>query len=201
MPIDRIKRYSTLAAMQAAPRRMSASTTAPGVELAFVDGVGLFVRDKDNTTWSVPAAGGLSSGAVIAAYKEVAITSAELLALRATPKTLVAAPGAGLMLEFVSLALFLDYNSAAYVESTANLAVRYTGTTGTIVSQAIEATGFADATGDIATMGLPKVDPIALKAACENQALVLHNTGAGEWTTGNSPIRAKISYAIHVTGF
>lgn len=131
---------------------------------------------------------------------EVAITAAQALTLRATPKLLVAAPGAGLYLEFVSLELFLDYGGTAYTESAANLVVRFTGTTGTIVSQAIEATGFADATGDTATNGLPKIDAISAKAACENQGLYLHNTGAGEWAnSGNSPLRAKIIYRIHKT--
>lgn len=201
MPIDRIKRYSTLALLQAAPRRMSAASNAPGVELAFVDGVGLFVRDKDGTTWTVPAASGLTSGAVITGYKEVTITTAELLALRATPKTLVAAPGAGLMLEFVSIVLFLDWNTIGYTETADNIVVRYTDGSGVIVSQAIEATGFIDQIADTMTVGLPKIDPIAAKTGCENKALVLHNSGDGEWAAGNSPVRAKISYAIHVTGW
>lgn len=199
MAIDRIRRYTTLAAMQAAPRRMAAGAT--GVEIAFVDGVGLFIRDKDATTWTVPAASGLTSGAVITGYKEVTITTAELLALRATPKTLVAAPGAGLFLEFVSLALLLDFNTIGYTETADNAAVRYTDGSGVIVSQAIEMTGFIDQVADTMTMGLPKIDPIAAKAGCENKALVLHNTGDGEWAAGNSPVRAKISYAVHVTGW
>jgi len=47
-------------------------------------------------------------------YKNVRITSAEILALNATPKELVAAPGAGRAIEFVSAALFLDYGAATY---------------------------------------------------------------------------------------
>lgn len=134
-------------------------------------------------------------------YAEVTISSAEVLALRATPKALVAAPGAGKVLEFVSLELYLDYNAAAYVESAANMAVKYNNGAGVAVSQTIEATGFIDQTADTRTNGIPRIDSIVAKAGCENQALVLHNTGAGEYTTGNSPIRAKIAYRVHTTGW
>ncbi|UCF48291.1 MAG: hypothetical protein JSU89_14165, partial [Myxococcales bacterium] len=46
-------------------------------------------------------------------YAEVEVTSAEILALNSTPKTLVPAPGAGKVLEFISAILILDYESAA----------------------------------------------------------------------------------------
>lgn len=135
-------------------------------------------------------------------YAEVSIAAAAVATLRATPVTLVAAPGAGKILEFVSAEIFLDYTAPAYTESTDNLAIRYTGTTGTIVSQAIEAGGVADATGDTKTNALPKIDAISAKAACENQALVLHNTGDGEWgNSGGSAIRVKTAYRVHTTSW
>lgn len=135
-------------------------------------------------------------------YAEVSITNTEALALRATPKELVAAPGAGKVLEFLSCTILFDY-TGAYTESTANLAVRYANTTGAIASQAIEMTGFADATADTMTVGIPKVDPIVAKTVAENAALVLHNTGAGEWGAGNAAnvIRVKTAYRTHVTGW
>src|SRR3990167_9576531 len=58
-------------------------------------------------------------------YAEVAVTVAEMLAVRATPKTLVAAPGAGYALEFVSAVFIYDY-AAAFTETDDNLAIRYT---------------------------------------------------------------------------
>lgn len=144
--------------------------------------------------------GGIA-GPGVPQYVEVLVTSAELLALRATPKELVPAPGAGRVLEYLGALLFLDYNSAAYAETADNLAVRYTGASGVIASQAIEATGFLDQTADTMTTAQPKIDVIAAKSACENKPLVLHNTGDGEWATGNSPIRVKIAYRVHATGW
>lgn len=135
-------------------------------------------------------------------WAEVSITNAEMLALRATPKTLVAAPGAGKVIEFVSAQLFFDY-TAAYTETADNMAIRFNNGTGVIVSQAIEATGFVDATADTITNALPKIDAIAAKSGSENLALVLHNTGDGEYGGGNAAnvIRVKIAYRVWSTGF
>lgn len=134
-------------------------------------------------------------------WAEIAITSPELLALRAAPKTLVSAPGSGKVLQFLEAILLLDATATAYVESAANLAVRYTDGSGAKVSEDIEATGFIDQTADTMTTARPKLDAIVAKSGCENKALVLHNLGAGEYTTGTGVMRVKIAYAIWVTGW
>lgn len=134
-------------------------------------------------------------------YAEVTISSAEMLALRATPKTLVAAPGAGKVIEFLGAVLLLDYNSAAYVETSDNMAIKFENGSGVAVSDAIEATGFVTATADTMTNAVPVKDAIVAKTGCENKALVLHNTGDGEYTTGDSPVRVKVMYVVHQTGF
>lgn len=130
----------------------------------------------------------------------VTVTTAQLLALRATPATLVAAPGAGLYLEFLGASLILDYNSIAYTESTDNMAIRFTNTTAAIVSQAIESTGFIDQTVDTITSALPKIDAIVAASVAVNAPLVLHNTGDGEFASGNSPLIVKIAYRVHSSG-
>jgi len=133
-------------------------------------------------------------------YAAVSLTNAQVLAVRATPVQLVAAPGAGKALEFVSAQLIFDY-VGAYTETVDNLAIRYVDGTGTIVSQTIETTGFVDATADTMTNALPKIDAIAAKTACENKALVLHNTGDGEFGGGNAAnaLRVKVAYRVHTT--
>jgi hypothetical protein len=80
------------------------------------------------------------------------------------------------------------------------MAIRFTNGSGAIVSQAIEATGFIDQAADTITNALPKVDAIASAAASVAQALVLHNTGDGEYGAGNSPMTVKITYRVHTTG-
>ena len=134
-------------------------------------------------------------------YAEIALTAAEIKALRATPKELVASPGAGYVLEFVSAQLYLDATATAFTETADNMAVRFNNGTGAIVSQAIEATDFIDQTADTITNALPKIDAIVAKTGSENKSLVLHNTGDGEYATGTGVMRVKVSYRIHATGF
>lgn len=153
---------------------------------------------------AVSAASGVTSGVSPVLTARVSLTNAEIKALRATPKTLVAAPGAGYKLEFVSADLYLDYGTNVLTESADNLAIRYTDGSGVIVSQAIEATGFIDQTADTATNALPKIDGIAAKSGCENKALVLHNTGDGEYggnAAADTLMRVLVTYRVHTTGW
>lgn len=134
-------------------------------------------------------------------YAEVALTANEIKALRATPKTLVAAPGAGKIVEFVSAVLLLDATATGFTETADNMAIKYTDGAGVAASQTIEATGFIDQTADTVTNALAKIDTIVAKTGIENQPLVLHNTGDGEYATGTGVMRVKVAYRVHSTGF
>lgn len=144
----------------------------------------------------------LANGIGTVRYAEVSIAAAAIAALRATPATLVAAPGAGKSLEFIAAAFYLDYTAPGFTESADNLAVKYVDGSGVAVSQTIECTGFIDQTADTVTNALAKIDAIATKAQSENVALVLHNTGDGEFGgSGGSTLRVKVAYRVHTTGF
>lgn len=132
-------------------------------------------------------------------YKEVTVTSAELLALAASPKTLVPAPGAGRVLEFESAILMLDKGATAYDDAATDgdLAIRYTDGSGTIVSTTLDADSFIDAASDTVKTIKKLTTDIALTA---NAALVLDNTGA-EFTGGDGVLRVKVAYRVHATGF
>jgi len=131
----------------------------------------------------------------------VQITSAEILALAAANKTLVAAPGAGLVNQFVSLAMYEDFNTTAYTIANAgdDLAVRH-GVGGPICSETIQAQGFLDETEDAYATG----NAITISAELSdiaNTALVLDNIGAAEYTLGNSPVTAIVEYRTVVVPF
>ncbi len=128
-------------------------------------------------------------------YAEVAVTAAEMLALRATPKSLVAAPGAGYILEFVSALFIYDY-AAAFTESDDNIEVKYTNGSGAVGSTTLDATGLLDATSDQIRTLKPIVTDLTPVA---NAALVLHNAGNGEWGGTGSPCRGKVAYRVHKT--
>jgi hypothetical protein len=137
-------------------------------------------------------------------YREVALTNAQIKALRATPVALVPAPGAGKWNQFLELILFLDYGSNVLTETAYNLLVRYGDGSGTAASQVIECTGFIDQAADVATIGLPVLDNIVTKANGENKALVLHNNGAAEFggnAAADTLLRAKVAYRVHKTGW
>lgn len=128
------------------------------------------------------------------------VSSAELLALNATPKTLVAAPGANKALIFEGATLYMPYNSAAYAGIAAgeDFAFKYTGTAGLALG-GCEATGFIDQVasgvrytscfGVVAASLVSDITPVA------NAPIVLHML-VGEVTTGNSPLYVKTYYRV-----
>ncbi|MCJ7483877.1 MAG: hypothetical protein MUO31_13040 [Thermodesulfovibrionales bacterium] len=140
----------------------------------------------------------------------VAVSSAEVLDLADTPKSIIASPaGTDLTIEFVRATIALDYGTAAYAEASApdDLVFRYTDGSGAIVSGLVDATGFATATADsivfvgptVASAAGAAVASVAVtEAASTDQALVLHNTGA-DWITGDSPLVVIVYYRLHTT--
>lgn len=133
-------------------------------------------------------------------YADVSLTNAEVLALRAAPKTLVAAPGAGKVLELVSAILTFDYTAAYTAGAGDDLAIRYQSGAGAIASDGIEATAFLTAAADAITSARPKIDLLA-SGAIANQPLVLHNIGGAEFGGGNAAnvVRVRVAYRVHDT--
>lgn len=132
---------------------------------------------------------------------EVTVSSAELLALRATPKTIVAAKGAGYMVVFHHAIAIAD-NGTAYVVGTNDLAFRMNNGSGDVVSQTIDTAGLLDQTTDIVSyVGPIATDTKSPKADVENTPLVLHNTGGSELTTGTGVLRVKCWYSVVKTGW
>lgn len=133
--------------------------------------------------------------------KEVALTNAQMLALRATPITLVAAPAAGYVNQLIEGRLYM-HGVAGYTETDDNLAIRYKDGSGIVVAD-IEATGFVDQTADISTSVQPKADAIATKAQCDAQPLVLHNSGDGEYGGGNAgnTMKVRLTYRVVPVGW
>lgn len=140
--------------------------------------------------------GGLLYEALIR-YDEVEISADEILALFTTAKELVAAPGAGKTLEFISLLLAYDYNTTVYTIGTAtDLQVKYTDAAGAAVSTTQAVTGMLDQATD-QLRALDKLE--ASVTPVVNAALVL-TLAVANVTLGDSPIHAKIAYRVHETG-
>lgn len=128
-------------------------------------------------------------------FVDVVISTAELLALNTTPKTIVAAPGAGLAIVPASplaAILHLDFNSAAYdgIAAGEDLSFKYTDESGTQLFT-VEATGFLDEAADAVRYA---ADPTLVTPEAD-EPVVLHML-TGNIATGNSPLRVRFYYRI-----
>lgn len=141
---------------------------------------------------------------LMGAAPTVTVTSAQLLALNATPQPIVAAQGAGLAIIPKRVAIYKPAGTAyAGIASGEDLVLKYTNGSGAQCSSVIETTGFLDQTtaqtrvahapGSMTTVA-GDYAPVA------NAAVVLHLL-SGEITTGDSPIYVRIWYDIINTVF
>jgi len=132
----------------------------------------------------------------------VALTAAQVKALAATPVQLVAAPGAGKVLEYLGAVVRLQAGSEALAEDVggSNLGIKYTDDSGVQVSEEIEMTGFITQTSDYQTRSMPVKDAIVAETGAANQSLVVHNVGAGEITgnaSGDAVLEFYVAYRVH----
>lgn len=149
----------------------------------------------------VDISGTLTASNVKVQTAKVTLTNAEIKALAASPKELVAAPGANHVLEFVSAILRMVYGGTnVFTESGDNLAVKYTDDSGVAVSTTIETTGWIDQNTSAQTRAIPVLDAIvADESDCVNAPLVLDNLGseiAGNAGNDNT-MEVYISYIDH----
>lgn len=126
-------------------------------------------------------------------YADLAVTSAQLLALFTTPLSLVAAPGAGKAVVPVMAQAFLDAGATAYdgIASGEDLVLRYTDASGAI-ALTIETTGFLDQASDQQRV---VHGPATAYAPAANAALMLHMS-TGNIATGNGTLKVRVWYRI-----
>lgn len=130
-------------------------------------------------------------------YAEVAISKAEILTLNTVGKELVAAPGAGKVIEFISMLLIHDFDTAAYTGG-GTINVLHDAT---VVSNVIAAaSAFGSGADSMAyCVSLDTANGIVLVA---NKPLNL-KCNTGDFTdpgTAAGVGRAKVAYRVHTTG-
>lgn len=136
--------------------------------------------------------------ALVEGIAEVTITSAQLLALNATPITLVAAPGAGKAILVRMIALTKPAGTAyAGIAAGEDLAFKYTDDSGAECASRVETTGFLDQTTEehrvvyaqAAVGGVGQVEPVV------NAAIVAHLL-TGEIITGDSDLLVRVYFDV-----
>jgi hypothetical protein len=133
-------------------------------------------------------------------HADVVITSAQVLALNATPIQLVAAPGTGKYIEFISSIIHKPAGTAyGGIAAGEDLSVKYTDGSGLELG-GCEATGFLDQAGAVtrnvrayrAASGVSEIIPT------EDAALVMHML-VGEIITGDSNLNVQVEYKIRTS--
>lgn len=146
---------------------------------------------------STDTGGGHAGGLIIT---DVTITTAQVLALNATPVSLIAAPGASKAIIFEGAVVHKPAGTAyAGVAAGEDLGIKYTNGSGLEVA-ACEMTGFADQTtaqtrfirARVAAQAAGAVSDLAVVA---NAALVAHML-VGEITTGDSDFLLRIYHRV-----
>ncbi len=130
-------------------------------------------------------------------YAEVEISSADILGLFTTAKELVASPGAGKVLEFISILLAYEYDTTPYtIDSATNLEVKITDKTGASVSTAQAVTGMIDQ----ATNQMRMLDKLEASETPVDAAVLCLALAGADPTLGDGVIHAKVAYRVHATG-
>ena len=135
--------------------------------------------------------------ALIWSIARVEILTAEILALRATPIEIVAAPGALKAIIVDHVEVFLDFNSTGYVaQANEDLSFRYTNASGIEVVAPIDGADFMDQTADAFAYS-PGVETDAAQGFVPVvNAAVVASMNTGEVVTGNSPVFVHLYYRI-----
>lgn len=132
--------------------------------------------------------------------KIITLTNAQLKALNTTAVELVAAPGAGQLIEFVSAVLHLEAGSEVLTESTYNLDIEYDDGSGAAVCTTIETTGFIDQTVDQVMLALAIVlagTTVASTVVNKNLALLSNEGDFAGNASADAVLKVKVTYRIH----
>ena len=134
----------------------------------------------------------------------VTVTSAQLLALNATPISIIAAIGSGLAAIPRRMAIRHAGGTAyAGIAAGEDLVLKYTDGSGAQCSGVVETTGFLDqTTAQVRVVGGPGATGSTAGdfAPVANAAVVLHLL-VGEITTGDFALVVKVWYDVINTGF
>ena len=127
--------------------------------------------------------------------QKIVLSSANILALRATPLQLIAAPGAGKFIRILQLDAHNTFGTVAYTKVNANLKL-FMGTT----AGGFALTGDFDAIVDVAAsqtdLAIALSELRSADANILNKAIFAGNDGAAEFLAGDGTVELYIRYVV-----
>lgn len=135
-------------------------------------------------------------------YITVTISSAEILAITATPKTLIAAPGGLNYIQIFDAWFEKAAGTVAYINGSTGLAIRYTNATGRIVRTIDNPETFIRATAGSNLMinSYPITSSSSSAASVFINQPVVFGGGSTAFTAGDSVFYMHIWYGINTLG-
>ena len=144
-----------------------------------------------NIANQIADADGITAGKVF--EKEVSLTSTQVRAMSTAPIELVAAPGPGKIIEFVSAVLFLDHDGGGDYATGGNIVVRSSSAAQVTVSGTLTSAASINLAHDNYAM-IEALNAAVMLAAEVDEALELY--ASADHITGTSPARIKVTYRI-----
>lgn len=119
------------------------------------------------------------------------VSSAEILGLSATPKTLIAAPGANKVIVIYTVAFHAIYGGTAYAAG-GDLNLRYIGESDALLSAVVDV-NILRGTVDRTAIAVPTA--VNYSNVLPNEGVELYQEGTA-FTTGNGTLKVSIAYRV-----
>lgn len=151
---------------------------------------------------TIPAGGstataGPNGTSVLSLQTKVLISSAQLLALKGTPLTLISAPGPGKLIVTNQATFRYVFNSVAYTLNAGTIKLFQGPVANAKTLTASVATGLIDQVVNTTNIGVPTTATGNLTdAQAVNTAVMIANDGAAEFTLGNGTLEVIVDYQV-----
>lgn len=127
---------------------------------------------------------------------KVTLSSAQLLALKTTPISLLAAPGAGKAIDVISITLRYVFGTTAYTLNAGTFKIFY-GTTANAHALVADQSALLTNTATKTIVGLPTLVVAADSDANSlNNAIFAGNDGGANYTLGDGTVNVTLVYSI-----
>lgn len=167
------------------------TTTSPIQQVENIGTAGQVLTS--NGAGALPTFQTISSGGI--STITLTLTANQIKALRATPITIISAPGAGRVINVINCLVKLNYGGTAFTAAASQtIGLSYTGIAGQSIIAAVAPNSLIVATSTSIRTTISGGQDVTTYANIEDEPVVLFNTVATEITVGNSTMDVLINY-------